>query len=92
MEVQVKKLEDLCSYLCKFVLYNYEFYMEHSNIIISESIVKSVCEIVELQPPQSFFTESLILIELCKQKILDEIKNYQVRFGGLNNIFKFTKK
>jgi hypothetical protein len=53
-------------------------------------VVKAALEIACVLPPNGFFTSSLILVELCKQRIFRNVKQHQSKFAGLNNVFKFT--
>jgi hypothetical protein len=40
-EQKVSKIIEICSYLSKFALYDYDFYCEHSVLVLAESILKT---------------------------------------------------
>ena len=87
---RMSHLQALLCYLSKFVLYDYPFYTENSTILLAQSTLKGAFEIASILPPVDFFTCSPIMIELCKQRIFKNVKQHNVKFSGLNNVFKFT--
>ncbi len=76
----------------KFIIFDYELYLENSTLLLAESIVRAVLEICNILPPIDFFSSSPILLELTKQKVFRAVKSYKHKFSGLNNIFKFTAR
>ena len=85
-------MEDLSSYLGKLALYDYEFFCETSMLLLAETIVSIVMEIMHISVSEDFFDSSSILRELCKQRLLKIGKYFKQRFNSLNNLNKFTPK
>jgi hypothetical protein len=88
---QMRHFEELCSYLSKFIIMDYNFLIESSTLLLAESLAKAVLEIACILPPTNYFTSSPILIELTKQRILKNVRHHSSSFSGLNNVFKFTQ-
>lgn len=91
-EDQLKPMQDLCSYICKFAVYDYDFICDNSAQLLAESAIKATFEILGVTTPPSFYCCSPILIELTKQKMLKAVQEHKLRFQGLGNINKFAPK
>ena len=91
-EEQGFKLKDICAFWCKLVFYDYNFYCEHTMLVLAQTVLSAAFDCLQLHPPSSFWSCSPIIVELCKQKLMNIAKNYKSRFPGLNNVFKFAKK
>jgi hypothetical protein len=90
-EERTKQMEELCSFISKHLVFDYEFICENSIKIIAESCVKAVLEMFNVtSTPLNFFSCSSISLEIGKQKIYKIMKMFKSRYANLGNIFKFT--
>lgn len=90
-EERIKKIEQLCRFVCSQVLFDYEFICENSMVLQAEACVKTVFEILDIQTNVvGLFISSPISLELAKQKVFKIMRNFKINYSNLNNIFKFT--
>lgn len=85
-------LTDICSYLGKVALYDYDFYRDTTVLMLAETVVSTALEASGLSAPEEFFYSPAIKIELCKQRLLRILRSFRQKFGGLNNIYKFSSR
>lgn len=84
-------MEDLCSFVCKHLVFDYDFLCENSLQNIAEACVKAVLEIMDIgSTPVCFFSCSPITLELTKQKVFRIMKKFKSNFSSLGNLFRFT--
>jgi hypothetical protein len=59
-------------------------------LLLSETVVSTIFELLGVTVDSDFFESSPILVELCKQRLLKVGKTFQSKFNGLNNLKRFT--
>jgi hypothetical protein len=90
-EDRLRRMEDLCSFICKHLVFDYDFICENTMISIAEACVKGVLEIMDIgSSPVCFYSTSPISLELTKQKVFKIMKKFKSNFANLSNIFRFT--
>ncbi len=50
-EDQIKKIEDVCSYLGKLALYDYDFYCETTMLMLAETILNTAFDAMNIVTP-----------------------------------------
>jgi hypothetical protein len=90
-EDRLKRLEELCAFICKHLVFEYDFLCENSMTAVAEACVKGVLEISGANSqPVCFFSSSPITLELAKQKVFKIMRRFKGNFNALGNIFRFT--
>lgn len=90
-EDRLKRMEELCAFISKHLVFDYDFLCENSMVGIAEACVRAVLEMMEVTShPVCFYASSPITLELTKQKIFKIMRKFKGSQPHLGNIFRFT--
>ena len=84
--------EQVCSYICKFILYDYEFIASRSPELLGAAAARLTLPVLGRRSGQ--LPPSLGELELaeCVVEVVALLRGHSERFSGLSNLFKFADK
>lgn len=85
-----ENIEEICSYLGKFVLYNYAFYCEHSMEVLADTLIKMAYEISGKTPLKGMISSQSVDVNACFNEFVEYLRSFKEVCKGLNNINKFS--
>ena len=94
----LKEVEEVCEYLGKFVVFNYELYSHYDTPTLAEALLQAAFRVCGADRIRMALGEKSVAdmegskdCVVCMDLIFDTIRGFRSGYKNLNNIYKFSE-